>query len=57
VISRAVIVEVGISATSQREMLGIEVGDSEDEASITTAQRARPTRRRGSRSEGKKLPV
>jgi len=32
VISRAVIVAVGITATGQREVLGIEVGDSEDEA-------------------------
>ena len=31
VISRAVIVAVGITATGQREVLGIEVGDSEDE--------------------------
>ena len=32
VISRAVIVAVGITANGQREVLGIEVGDSEDEA-------------------------
>jgi putative transposase len=32
VISRAVIVAVGITASGQREVLGIEVGDSEDEA-------------------------
>jgi putative transposase len=32
VISRAVIVAVGITASGQRELLGIEVGDSEDEA-------------------------
>jgi putative transposase len=32
VISRAVIVAVGIIATGQREVLGIELGDSEDEA-------------------------
>jgi putative transposase len=32
VVSRAVIVAVGITATGQREVLGIEVGDSEDEA-------------------------
>ncbi len=32
VISRAVIVAVGIIANGQREVLGIEVGDSEDEA-------------------------
>jgi transposase-like protein len=32
VISRALIVAVGITATGQREVLGIEVGDSEDEA-------------------------
>ena len=32
VISRAVIVAVGIAANGQREVLGIEVGDSEDEA-------------------------
>ena len=31
VISMAVIVAVGITATGQREVLGIEVGDSEDE--------------------------
>lgn len=31
VISRAVIVAVGITANGQREVLGIEVGDSEDE--------------------------
>ena len=31
VISRAVIVAVGITASGQRELLGIEVGDSEDE--------------------------
>jgi putative transposase len=32
VISRAVVVAVGITASGQRELLGIEVGDSEDEA-------------------------
>jgi transposase-like protein len=32
VISRAVIVAVGITASGQREVLGIQVGDSEDEA-------------------------
>jgi transposase-like protein len=36
VISRAVIVAVGITATGQREVLGIEVGDSEDKAFWTT---------------------
>ena len=30
-ISRAVIVAVGITASGQRKVLGIEVGDSEDE--------------------------
>ena len=32
VISKAVTVAVGITARGQREVLGIEVGDSEDEA-------------------------
>jgi transposase-like protein len=31
-ISKAVIVAVGITATGQRKVLGIEVGDSEEEA-------------------------
>ncbi len=31
-ISRSLIVAVGITASGQREVLGIEVGDSEDEA-------------------------
>jgi putative transposase len=37
VISRAVIVAVGITGTGPREMLGIEDGDSEDEAFWTPA--------------------
>ena len=44
VISRAVIVAVGITATGQREVLGIEVGDSEDETFWTAFLRRLPER-------------
>lgn len=55
VVSRAVVVTTGVTATGDREVLGVDVGDSEDGAFRTAFLRG--LRARGERAERAGVPV